>query len=294
MLSIAIINYNSGKYLRECLKTLTDGKIIKDNKVYIYDNGSRDSSILLAQKEFPRYNYIRGKTNIGFARAVNRILKNIKTRYVLLLNPDILLLPHTIDKMFKFMEKTPKCAVLGCEIITPEGYEQPSCRRFPNYFNILFGRPSILRRIFPKNPFSKKYLYLDLDHNTPQQVDIVEGSVMMIRTEPLKHIGLFDEKFFLYLEDADLCYRMKKNGWQTWWLPQAYAIHYRGENIRRDNIHPAIYHARGFYRFFLKHKSPRKIVQGILYLLLTIYSVCVIVYESIKGVFFDIPHPLYR
>lgn len=294
MLSTIIINYNSGRYLKECLKTLSYHKIAKKNRVYVYDNDSIDNSLSLAQQEFPGFNYRRGRTNIGFARAVNLLLKNINTEYALLLNPDILLLPHTLDKMVEFMEKTPDCAVLGCEIITPAGFEQPSCRRFPNYFNIVFGRRSILRRLFPNNPFSRSYLYLDLDHQTPQAVDFVEGSVMLIRMSALKKIGLFDEKFFLYLEDADLCYRMKRSGYQTYFLPGVYAIHFRGENIRQDNIHPAIHHSRGFYHFFLKHRNPPRIMQALLYILLTIRIIYILATESLKGVFIDTMHPLYR
>ena len=185
------------------------------------------------------------------------------------------------------MAENPNCGILGGEILNPEGFHQPTCRRFPNYFNVPFGRRSLVRRIFPGNYFSSKYLYLDFDYTKPQKVDFVEGSLMMIRRRALEQVGLFDEGFFLYLEDADICYRMKNSGWDTWWLPKTYAIHYRGENFRKDNIHPAMHHSKGFYRFFLKHYQPCVAIRLLLKLLLTLRLTYVISAESIKEVFYD-------
>jgi len=145
-----------------------------------------------------------------------------------------------------------------------------------------------MRRLLPDNPRSREYLYLDVDTSRPQQVDFVEGSVMLVRRTALDEIGLFDDGYFLYVEDADVCYRMKQRGWQTWWLPRTYAIHFRGETFRQDNVHPAMHHSRGFYRFFTRHYRPGRMQTLAMRLLLNIRLMYNVVFESIKGVFHDI------
>ncbi len=282
-LNIIIVNYNSGHHLKTCLEAILKSNGSLNNRtVTVYDNGSTDGSLAGAQDAFPRVNYIRSLKNLGFAKAVNEAVKSTRGEYVLLVNPDVVLFPMTIESMLRFMELSPRCAILGGELLSPLGYRQPPCRRFPNYFNVLFGRRSLVRRIFPDNPFSKKYLYLDLDYTKPQKVDFVEGSLMMVRRKALEEIGLFDEGFFLYLEDADVAYRMQKSGWETWCLPRSYALHFRGENYRKDNIHPAIYHSKGFYRFFTKHYQPAWLVRLLLRALLTLRLVYVISTGSVK------------
>jgi GT2 family glycosyltransferase len=288
-LSIVIVNYNSGDYLKNCLESISKNNGFKDKiNITVYDNGSTDNSLVFARKFFPEVQYMGNHTNLGFAQAVNNVIKSTKSEYILILNPDVVIFPMTINLMLKFMTENHNCGVLGGEILNPSGFQQPTCRRFPNYFNVSFGRRSLARRIFPENFFSHQYLCLDLDYEKPQKVDFVEGSLMMIRRKALEQVGLFDEDFFLYLEDADICYRINKSGWDTWWLPEAYAIHYRGENFRKDNIHPAMHHSKGFYTFFLKHYKPPTAVRILLKLLMTIRLIYVISTESIKEVFCDI------
>ncbi len=287
-INIIIVNYNSGSYLKNCLETICKNNDLKDNyTITVYDNGSTDNSLRYAKDSFPGLNYISNHINIGFAKAVNEAIMSTKGEYILLVNPDVTLFPGTVNLMLKFMEENPRCAVAGGEILSPFGYLRPTCRRFPDYFNVVFGRRSLARRIFPKNPFSNRYLYLNLDYTKPQKVDFVEGSLMMMRRKALDEVGLFDEEFFLYLEDADICYRMQKNGWETWWVPRTYAIHYRGENFREDNIHPAMYHSQGFYRYFNKHLRPSAAIKLLLKLLLTLRLIYVISTGSIKKTFHD-------
>lgn len=287
--SIVLINYNSGQHLKNCLDSIFQNNSVDYTNITVYDNASSDDSISYARTFYPDVLYIENATNIGFARAINRVIRATRGEYILLLNPDVILLPKAIDEMLQFMKKKPHCGVVGGEIVSPLGYYQPTCRRFPNYMNILFGRRSLARRLFPNNPFSHRYLYLDLDCTVPQKVDFVEGSVMMIRRKALEDVGFFDEGFFLYLEDADICYRMNSHGWETWWLPRAYAIHFRGETIRRDNIHPTMHHSKGFYRFFMKHYHPFFPMRLLLQIFLALRLAYVISTESLKGVLFDAP-----
>ncbi len=287
-LDIVIVNYNSGHHLKNCLEAICKNSGLDENyTVTVYDNGSTDDSLRSAKNSFPAMRYIHSLKNVGFARGVNEAIKNTKGEYILLVNPDVTLFPRTISIMIDFMDRNSRCGVSGGEILSPDGYREPTCRRFPNYFNIVFGRRSVARRMFPKNPFSIKYLCLDLDYEKPQKVNFVEGSVMMIRRKALEEIGLFDDQFFLYVEDADMCYRMQKSGWETWWVPHAYAIHLRGENFRKDNIRPAMHHSKGFYRYFNKHFRPSETTKLLLKLFLSLRLIYVISTGSAKRIFYD-------
>jgi len=290
-LNIVIVNFNSGNHLKNCLEAIYKSNGLNgDYTITVYDNGSTDSSVRIAKNSFPSVHYIYGPKNIGFAKAVNTAVKNTKGEYILLVNPDVTLFPGTVNTMIRFMERNSRCAVVGGEILSPFGYREPTCRCFPNYFNVVFGRRSLARRIFPRNPHTKAYLCLNLDYKRPQKVNFVEGSLMMIKRRALEEIGLFDEQFFLYVEDADMCYRMQKNGWETWWVPQAYGIHFRGENFRKDNIHPAMHHSKGFYKYFNKHLQPSESMKLLLKLFLTLRLAYVISTGSVKKVCYD-THP---
>jgi N-acetylglucosaminyl-diphospho-decaprenol L-rhamnosyltransferase len=269
-LDIIVVNYNSGQYLLSCLESLYQQDLNHDFRITVFDNGSSDDSVRPAQKEFPRTAFLKSPVNLGFARAVNRVLARTDAPYAMLVNPDVLALPGAIDRMRDFMERHPACGVLGAEILSAEGLTQPTCRRFPTYYNVIFGRRSIFRRIFPNNPGTRRYLYLDQDRSRPHQVDFLEGSMILIRRRALTDTGLLDEDFFLYMEDADLCLRMAQRGWETWWLPRAYAIHFRGENFRSDNIRPMRHHSQGIYKFFLKHRRPGLLSRTLLKFLLSL------------------------
>jgi N-acetylglucosaminyl-diphospho-decaprenol L-rhamnosyltransferase len=288
-LSIIVVNYNSGIHLRNCLESLyRSNGAIKDFKITVYDNNSTDHSLTYACNRFSKADFIRGTENIGFAPAINAVLARTRSEYVLLVNPDVVVFPGAIDMLYRFMETNTRCGIVGGEVLGPHGHRQPTCRRFPTFFNVLFGRRSLIRRLWSHNRFSAQYLYLNMDTRAAQKVDFVEGSLMMIRRKALKEVGFFDEGFFLYLEDADLCYRMHAHGWETWWLPHSYAVHYRGENLRTDNIHPAMHHSRGFYRFFVKHYRPAIPLKFLLKFSLMLRLAFVISLESIKKVFHDI------
>lgn len=255
-LDIIVVNYNSGPHLADCLESLSRQGNRSAASVTVVDNGSQDGSLERARRRYPDHRYLLNPVNRGFAAGVNQALAFARAEHILLVNPDVIVLPGALRRMQDFMDRTPRCGVLGGEILDAAGRYQPTARRFPDYFNVVFGRRSLLRRLLPRNPGSRRYLYLDLDRSRPQPVDFLEGSLWMIRRRALEDTGPFDEDFFLYLEDADFCRRMAGQGWETWWLPKAYAIHFRGESYRRDNIRPMRQHSRSIYRYFLKHRHP--------------------------------------
>ncbi len=267
-LDIIVVNYNSGPYLKSCLESIYQQGKSDFDRIIVVDNGSRDHSAEQALHACPEITLISNRINRGFAAAVNQALGQSRAEQILLINPDVIVLPGTIGRLQDFMSRHPRCGIVGGEILDRDGRYQPTARRFPGYFNVLFGRRSWLSRLMPGNPGSRRYLYLDLDRRQPQQVDFLEGSLLLIRRRALEQTGPLDENFFLYLEDADLCRRMKELGWETCWLPRAYAIHIRGENIRLDNIHPMRHHSRSLFRYFIKHRQPIAPIRAGLYFFL--------------------------
>lgn len=256
-LDVIIVNYNSGALLRKCLDSIFAGNDRIALRIMTIDNASHDQSLKDAIASYPGLTIIRNRRNLGFARAVNQGIRNTGSDFILLVNPDAEIASGGIKAMLDFMSTHTDCGVLGGLVYYPNGKRQETARRFPTLATVVLGRrTSMLYRLFPGNPFSRRYLLLDADFSRARQVDFVAGTFMMLRREALNEVGLFDEDYFLYVEDADLCYRMKRHGWKVWFTPDARCTHLYGENIREDNIRPAVYHAQSMYRFLAKHLRP--------------------------------------
>ena len=257
LLSIAIVNYNNKKELKNCLDSIET--TIKDTKkeVFVCDNNSSDGSADMVQENFPDVNLIRNNENIGLSRAVNIILKNISGDYTLLLDSDIELKPGAIQNLLKFLNDNPNVGVVGPRIYTPDGSIQESARRFPNFLNGLFGRRSLMTRIFPNNPISKRFLYTEyIDATEPFEVDFVIAACILTRKEVLDKIGMFDEGFFVYWSEVDWCRRVKNDKYRVFCIPSAKIIHYeryKPWNWKKGNPRMIKDFNKGAYLYYRKH-----------------------------------------
>lgn len=165
------------------------------------------------------------KKNLGFAKAVNQGLKSFQGKYALILNPDIIVLPGSIEKLYQFMEERPNCAVAGPQLLNPNKTIQYSCCRFPKWYT------PILRRTFlGKLPWGKKhlqsYLMTDWDHRTIREVDWLLGAALMVSKEAINKVGLMDDRYFLYFEDIDWCRRFHRAGSKVFYVPQSQMYHF--------------------------------------------------------------------
>lgn len=254
-LSVVIVNYNSGTVLRECLNSIYVHKPDIRFEIFVVDNDSSDGSAELVGAEFPQVNVIRNHLNFGFSKGCNQGIGKSKGKYILLLNPDTMVESHSLEKMFEFMERCPECGIAGPKIMDPGGSIQLSCRSFPSFRNALFNRYSLFTKFFPNNRFSRDYLLSDWDHSMTREVDWVSGACMMVRRQVFEKIGLLDEKFFMYCEDVDLCYRAKEHGWKVYYLPEASVIHYIGYSSRSIGYRSIIEHHKSMFQFYKKHYS---------------------------------------
>ena len=265
-LSIVIVNYNVKNLLKECLESIFKYQKDIEFEVIVVDNSSNDHSQELLQKGFPQVKLIENKRNSGFSRACNQGIKESQGGYILLLNPDTELTSGGFKKMIDFMDSKPEVGICGPKMVNEEGKLQFSCRSFPSYLTAISSSQSILNRILPYNFLSKKYLLRNQDHSQISEVDWVSGSCLLAKKEMLEKVGLLDERFYMYVEDVDLCYRAKKSGFSVFYFPRVLVIHHIGKSTQKRKLTMQVEHHRSMYLFYRKHYNPNVFLKGIVFL----------------------------
>jgi GT2 family glycosyltransferase len=254
-ISIVIVSYNTRDFLARCLGSLHGDPSDLVREIIVVDNASEDGSVEMIACDFPEVKLIRNRYNLGYARAVNRGMQNAGGRYLLILNPDIETGADAIRALWEFMETTPGAGVAGGKLLNPDGSLQMSCRTFYTLPVVLLRR-TFLGRLFPDSRLVRKHLMLDWDHSSDREVDWVTGACMMVRREAYENAGGMDERFFLYFEDVDWCYRMRKHGWKVYYVPSGTMIHhYRRESAGLVPDRTLMSHLLSSFRFYDKWGS---------------------------------------
>jgi GT2 family glycosyltransferase len=254
-LSIIIVSYNTENFLKQCLASLYGMNCRFSFEIIVVDNNSRDGSCKMVQKDFPLVCLIENKENTGFAKANNVGIGMAKGRYILLLNSDTRIIGDALEKLVFFLDRYSDVGVAAARLVYPDLSDQGAAKAFPTPVNMLFGRKSFLTRLFPNNRHTKKYI-MSRTHrsNEPFEVDWVSGACLMVRKKVLDDVDYLDERYFMYWEDADLCYRIKQNGWKVYCVPEARVIHYEGKSTRRKRSNRLIIEFnKSAYRFYRKH-----------------------------------------
>jgi GT2 family glycosyltransferase len=239
-LSIIIVNYNTVRLLDSCLSSLFLNKPLCEFEVVVVDNHSMDESAYLLEQKFPEVHTILEDENQGFARAANHGYSFSRGLYCLVLNPDVIILPDSIQKLWEYMDSSPEVGVVFPKLVNPDGSLQYSCRTF-HTIGTIFLRRTPLGKLFPNSRVLRDHLMMDWDHNTVREVDWALGGCMMVRREAIPGSQLFDERFFLYFEEVDLCYRMKKTPWKVVYNPGVAVIHHHlresaGKGLNRQKF----------------------------------------------------------
>jgi GT2 family glycosyltransferase len=228
--SVILVSYNTCKLSLLSLEHLFKTKSCYDFKVFVVDNSSKDNSATLIKKEFPEIYLEENVVNVGFGRANNQVLSKTKGDYVLLLNTDAFVSEDTIEKTVNYMQSNPKCGVLGVRLIGRDSVQQPSCRFFPTPFN-LFAFQIGLQRFFSTIQLVDP---LDWQADKTQKCDWVPGCYYLVRKQVIDEVGLFDPRFFLYSEEVDHCFQVKKAGWEVHYFADATVVHIGGESAKSD------------------------------------------------------------
>ncbi len=209
----------------------------REFEVIVIDNASDDGSVEMVKEKFPQARLIVNSENLGFAKACNQGISISGGRYLFLLNPDSELTPGTFERIVDFMESHPDVGIGGCYLYYPDGRSQPSFYRFTTLTNAL-GRAWLLHFLLPRNSLTAPFF---TDYLTPRRpVQRVCGGAMVVRREVVDQVGRFDESFFLYSEDEELCLRAAKEGWGIAPVPHTQVIHHHDQSGKK-NIRQAIY-----------------------------------------------------
>lgn len=263
-LSIIIVNYNVKEFVQNLLYSIEKAKQNLSLEIFVVDNASDDGSVDIIREKFPYVNLIANQTNIGFGAANNLALSKAEGKYLLLINPDTIVKEDTFVKMIEFFEKNKDAGVAGCKVLNPDGSLQLACRRsFPGPWTS-FTKVTGLSTIFPKSRLFARYNLTYLDENKSCEVDAVSGSFMMMSRDVYNTVGGFDEQFFMYGEDIDLCYRTQKAGYKVYYVHETEIIHYKGESTKRSSIDETKVFYQAMHLFVRKHLSSSFVVEIIL------------------------------
>jgi len=254
-LDIIIVNYNSTDLLLRCLESVYDGIKKISFTVYIQDNHSTDG-INRVSVRFPQVILTKNSYNMGFARAVNKALEQGTAPHILILNPDSILGDDSPGSLVRYMEENPDVGIVGPEILNSDGSVQGSARSFPTPFSALFGRNTLLTKWFPRNRMSlKNILTSKAQGRVPIEVEWVSGACMLARRKALDDVGLMDERFFMYWEDADWCKRMLESGWKVVYFPKASIVHYVGGSSEKLLVRSVLEFHKSSYYLFMKYSN---------------------------------------
>ena len=252
-LSVVVVSFNGRDYLRRCLASLLEHTKGVSCEVIVVDNASWDGSAQIVEAEFPQVALIRLPGNIGFAAGCNRGIERAAGEFVLLLNPDTQLAEDAFSPMVAYCRQNPSVGILGPKLLNSDGSLQLSCRRFPSHLTSLFNRRSFVTRLFPGNPFSRRYLMTDWAHDRIERVDWLSGACMMLRREMVERIGGMDESYFMYIEDVDLCYRAHQAGYEVVYFPQVAVTHHIGRSTETMPNRSIVQWHRSMWRYYRKH-----------------------------------------
>lgn len=226
-LSIVIVNWNTCSLLRACLDSILKNTGIIECEVIIVDNGSSDGSPDMVAQCYPQAVLIRNTDNVGFARANNQGIYLATGQYLLLLNSDTEIVGNALSTMVSFMNCHPDVGAVGPKLINRDGTRQPSCDLFPLLpWEMAWQR--FFDKICPSNQLTRRGRMALWTYEEPLEVDWILGAALLVRREVIEQVGDLDEDFWMYAEDLEWCYRIKKAGFKVFYLPYAQICHVHG------------------------------------------------------------------
>ena len=259
-LSIIIVNWNTCEITLQALRSVYQETQGFDFEVILIDNNSADKSVEKIRAEFPQVQLVVNTDNLGFGRANNQGLKIAKGEYIFLLNSDTIVLNGAIQTLVKYLDEHPAVAVLGPKLLNADKTFQHSCRRrLPNPLNSffhLFG----LARLFPKSKMATNYKRYADDSNVTEPAEILSGAAMFFRRQVYETVGGFDERFFMYGEDVDLCKRILDAAYKIMFVHTAEIIHLGGASSKKRKTKSLINFYEAMWIYYDKHYHNQHII----------------------------------
>jgi N-acetylglucosaminyl-diphospho-decaprenol L-rhamnosyltransferase len=265
VLEVVIVSYRCAEMLRRCLQSLREHPPDGGLRVTVVDNASGDGTADVVRREFPDVRLIELEENVGFSAANNLVLRKTTAEYVLVLNPDTVLSAGTLDTLLRLLAADERIGIVGCRLVQEDGTLDHAARRsFPTPASAL-GHFFRVGRSDRAPAALAAYRAPDVSEGP---VDAVNGAFMLMRRKMLDEIGLFDEGYWMYMEDLDLCYRAARAGWITWYEPSVEAVHIKAGTSgrhRRLRLNYAFHY--GMYRYYRTHLAPSRspLFNGVVY-----------------------------
>jgi len=274
-LSIIIVSWNVCTVVVQCIRSIIENPSSCSYEIILVDNHSSDETVSSVRSKFSEVTVIENEENIGFARANNQGVKSAKGEYLFFLNPDTIMHSGTLEYLIDFMDNNKDVGMCGPKLLNDDGSIQRSVRRFPSYRGALY-RFTFLRyfKIF-KNSY-QSWLMRDFDYQSQRDVDQLMGAALLVRKSIIEKQGGFDERYFMYYEEVDLCYRIKQNGWRIVYLPQACITHLGGRSSQQVPAAKRIMMLKSMLKFFRKHRGI-----GITFLFNCVFKLGIILREII-------------
>jgi len=266
-LSLIILSWNTRDLLEKCVASAVAQTGNLEFEILVVDNASEDGSREMIEKLFPDVKLVVNSTNVGFGAGNNSALSHATGKYLLFLNSDTILTEGALDTLVAFMDANPGAGIAGPKLLNGDGSLQYSCRRYPD-LGAGFFRSTPLGRLFPKNRFAGNYMMTDWDHANVRSVDWVSGAALLIRSTLVDQIGCFDEDFYMYCEDVDLCWRAthaqipdpqdRSNEtvsatWKVMYVPESIVYHLIGKSSDQAPTRMTYEFHRSQYLFYKKH-----------------------------------------
>ena len=254
-----LVNYNAGAELARALRSIADEMAGHSWEAIVVDNASIDGSAASVGAFAPQARLVQNAENVGFARGVNQGLAASTAPLVLIMNPDSRLVAGAVASLRGVLDAHPTCAIAGPRILNPDGSVQGSARGDPDMLTGLFGRTTILRRVLPWLSIAKRNVVTEeaIRSGEPSvTVDWLSGACMLARRDAIEQVRGFDERFFLYWEDADVCRRLRASGFHVRYVPGATAIHRVGQSSGSARTFAIRAFHRSAYLYYTTHVAP--------------------------------------
>ena len=251
-LSVAIVNWNTRQLLLDALASIYSAPPSFPFEVIVVDNASADGSAPAVAHAYPQVHLIANADNRGYAEGNNQAMKAARGAYILLLNPDVLLPAHGLERAVAFLEARPEAGALGVKQIHPDGSLQRSVRGFPTPLAVCWELIG-LSRLFSRSRVFGAYRMTWFDYDAVLEVDQPMGTFLLLRRVAMEQVGMLDEDFPIFFNEVDWCLRCKRAGWKIYFTPEVEIIHYGGASTMQVGASMAWESRRGLLRFYAKH-----------------------------------------
>jgi hypothetical protein len=248
--STIVVTYNALPWVEQALESVPGTELV------VVDHGSTDGTLELVRERFPDAIVVE-QENKGFGAGNNAGMRAASGRWYLLLNSDAWLAPGALDALVGFAEAHPDAAVVGPRLLNPDGSLQRSVRGFPSVWRIA-TEYLFLRKLAPRSSALNGFYAGGFDHDTAREAEFLMGSCLLVRGEAVEAVGGFDERYFMFSEETDWCYRFREAGWKVWFFPGAEAVHVGGATTKQNWGPMFVEQVRGHLRFLFDHRGERE------------------------------------